>query len=252
MTHGALAIEGKHQPNDQPIALNAATRAGLDYLAIGHWHKTQAYDNERLAMPGTPEPDDFDQDAGSVALVEIPATGERPTITRIDCSTFAWRSITLDLLNREPTLDVVTAALGGMETPPERTVLRVKLAGPVSAEHRDPLATRVSEVTLDYAAVLVDDETTTVLSESLWLACLQEHPLLAQVVSDVERSRFFNTGRPPMIEGPDLDDMTLEKFQSLCGDLNIEADALGEEVFESMMGLLAAEVGKAMVPGGDA
>jgi len=30
MTHGALAIEGKHQPSDQPVALNAATRAGLD------------------------------------------------------------------------------------------------------------------------------------------------------------------------------------------------------------------------------
>lgn len=36
ITHGALAIESKHQPNDFPIALNADTRAGFDYLAVGH------------------------------------------------------------------------------------------------------------------------------------------------------------------------------------------------------------------------
>ena len=41
ITHGALAIEGKHQPNDHPIHLQAATRAGLDYLALGHWHQWQ-------------------------------------------------------------------------------------------------------------------------------------------------------------------------------------------------------------------
>ena len=110
MTHGALAIEGKHQPNDQPISLEAATRAGLDYLALGHWHKPQAYDSERLAMPGTPEPDDFEQDSGFVSLVEITAPGRQPTITPIESATFTWRSVTLDLLNQEPTLEFVTSS----------------------------------------------------------------------------------------------------------------------------------------------
>ncbi|HMD55278.1 MAG TPA: metallophosphoesterase [Phycisphaerae bacterium] len=35
ITHGAIAIPGKHQSNDFPIALDASSRAGLDYLAIG-------------------------------------------------------------------------------------------------------------------------------------------------------------------------------------------------------------------------
>ncbi len=249
MTHGALAIEGKHQPNDQPIALNAATRAGLDYLAIGHWHKPQAYDGERLAMSGTPEPDDFEQDSGSVSLVEISAPGQPPTITRVDSATFAWRSVTLDLLNREPSLDVVTAAMADIETPPDRTVLRVELVGPVSAENREPLAAWISEVTKDYAVVLVDDRTSTVLSESLWKACLQEHPLLAQVVADVERSRLLSTGCTLEIRSAGLDEMSLDEFQSICGNLNIEPDALREDVFESMMGLLTAEVGKAATIG---
>ena len=79
MTYGALAIPGKHQPNDFPIALNAASRAGVDYLAVGHWHNWQTYDNDRLVMPGTPEPDAFDQEnSGCIALVEINGRGAAP------------------------------------------------------------------------------------------------------------------------------------------------------------------------------
>lgn len=250
MTHGSLAIESKHQPNDQPIALDAATRAGLDYLAVGHWHRPQAYDDSRLAMSGTPEPDAFEQDSGSIALVEISAPGREPTITRLDCATFTWHSVTLDFLNRAPALDVVTTAIASIKTPPAHTVLHVELVGPVSAESREPLATWILTATEDYAVVQVDDKTSTVLSESLWQACLQDHPLLAQVVADVERARLFNTGRPTVVESAALDEMALDEFQSLCADLKIEADALGENVFETMMGLLTAEVGKAATTGG--
>src|SRR5436853_182870 len=71
VTHGAPAIEGKHQPNDFPIALDAASRAGLAYLAIGHWHNWLAdLDGGRIVMPGTPEPDRFDHErCGFVSLV---------------------------------------------------------------------------------------------------------------------------------------------------------------------------------------
>ena len=117
MTHGSLAIEGKHQPNDHPIALDAATRAGLDYLAVGHWHKPQIYDEGRLAMPGTPEPDDFEQESGSVALVEIPEPGAPPSTSPIVSARFAWRSVMVDLLNREPTSDFINSGLAHIETP---------------------------------------------------------------------------------------------------------------------------------------
>ena len=100
ITHGALAIEGKHQPNDHPIALNAATRAGLDYLAVGHWHKLQVYDSGRLVMPGTPEPDQFElgPDAGKVVLVEIPSPGQQPQLERISVATYTWHLATIKLL----------------------------------------------------------------------------------------------------------------------------------------------------------
>src|SRR5258708_6300650 len=56
VTHGSPAIEGKYQPDDFPIAVNAASRAGLEYLALGHWHGHFALEGGRLVMPGTPEP----------------------------------------------------------------------------------------------------------------------------------------------------------------------------------------------------
>ncbi len=250
MTHGALAIEGKHQPSDQPIALNAATRAGLDYLAVGHWHKPQAHDGGRLAMSGTPEPDDFDQDSGSVALVELSAPGEQPAISHIDCATYRWRSVTVDLLQRELTRNTIKEAVSGKDAEPDSTVLRLELVGPVSPEQRETLSAAIARATEDCAVVLVDDRTSTVLSDPLWKACLQEHPLLAQVLVDVERSRLFNTGARPMIESAGLDDLTLDQFQSLCAALKIDTDQLRDGAFEAMMALLAVEVGKAMTGGG--
>lgn len=250
MTHGALAIEGKHQPSDQPIALNAATRAGLDYLALGHWHKPQVYDDGRLAMSGTPEPDDFDQASGSVSLVEISEPGRQPTITQINSSTFSWRSVTVDLLHRDPMPEIVNEAISGNDTDPDSTVLRVELVGPVSPEHRDSLTATVDQATENCAVVLVDDATSTALSEPLWKACLQERPLLAQVVADVARSRLFNTGSPPTIDGAGLEELTLAEFHSLCADLKIEPDQLHDGAFEAMMALLAAKVGNAITGGG--
>lgn len=250
MTHGALAIEGKHQPSDQPIALNAATRAGLDFLAVGHWHKPQVYDDGRLAMAGTPEPDAFDQGSGTVALVEISAPGEPPAITRLDSATFAWRSMTVDLLQREPTPEMVSEAVSGSEASPDSTVLRIELVGPVSPEQRETVKTAIDRAKENDAILLLDDKTSTLLSNPLWKACLQDHPLLAQVVADVERARLFNTGTPPMIEHTGLEELTLAEFQSVCTALNLDPGQLNDGTFESMMALLAAEAGKTMREGG--
>ena len=68
ITHGSLAIEGKHPSNDHPIALDAATRARLDYLAVGHWHKTQIYDDGRLVCPEHRSPINLDKGLASWLL----------------------------------------------------------------------------------------------------------------------------------------------------------------------------------------
>jgi len=144
-TDVALYCAAKEQNGRQPIALDAATRAGLDYLAIGHWHKPQAYDDNRLVMPGTPEPDAFGQKSGSVSLVDIAAPGKKPTIEQIGSATYSWHTVTLDLVGREPTADPVAAAMTDIKTSPGQTVLRIELVGPVSAEHREGLTSGIPQ-----------------------------------------------------------------------------------------------------------
>src|ERR1035437_1256380 len=113
ITHGALAIEAKHQPNDFPIALNAATRARLDYLAIGHWHNwLPDTDGGRIVMPGTPEPDRFANDAsGHIALVEIAGPSQLPCVKQHPVATLTWRSLTFDFLSAESSRSSLSAIL---------------------------------------------------------------------------------------------------------------------------------------------
>jgi DNA repair exonuclease SbcCD nuclease subunit len=55
-----------------PIAANAAERAGLVYLALGHFHSTRIEADRRMAYSGTHEPARFgEQDSGNVLLVTI-------------------------------------------------------------------------------------------------------------------------------------------------------------------------------------
>lgn len=250
ITHGALAIESKHQPNDHPIALDAASRAGLDYLAIGHWHKPQEYDKNRLVMPGTPEPDDFDQGSGTVSFVEISSPGAEPSITHLDCATYSWQKVSVNLLDQDATSEVIANSLSNCDSQPDFTVLRMELEGPLPAEKRDVLFSSITELTEEYVAVLIKDDTTTILSESLWNACLQEHPLLAQVFADVQQARSYSTGDQPALDCTGQEKLTINEFQNICENMHIDLNKLDKTTFESMMSLLTAEVGKIQSGGG--
>ena len=196
ITHGALAIEAKHQPNDFPIALNAASRAGLDYLAIGHWHNwLPDTDGGRIVMPGTPEPDRFANDAsGHVALVEIAGPGQPPRVQALPVATLAWRALTFDFAFAEASRASLAAAFGELAPAAAGTVLRVTLSGVASpaalAETRAWLASALGPFLVGQ---LVDR--TRVALTAVELADLQaRHPILAQVLADIDRLETFATG----------------------------------------------------------
>src|SRR5260221_9382979 len=133
VTHGALAIPGKHQPNDFPIDLKAASRAGLDYLAVGHWHNWQVYDGGRLVMPGTPEPDNFDQtDSGFVALVEIKSHGASSTVEKLPVATLQWSSVNFDFLDVENAKLKLQQIITPLRERANQVVFRVTLTGSAS------------------------------------------------------------------------------------------------------------------------
>ena len=87
---------------DYPIARDAADRAKLDYLAIGHWHSYASFPGAdgiaRLVYSGTHETTKFgERDSGNVLLVEIDARGTAPRITPIRTGGLRWRVVEGDL-----------------------------------------------------------------------------------------------------------------------------------------------------------
>ena len=147
LAHGT--VEGVHQDDpDYPIPRDAAVRAALDYLAIGHWHSTATYQAPdgapRMAYSGTHETTKFgERDSGNILIVEITEPGAAPVITKIRTGGLAWLVIEEEL--RQPgDLARLREQVEALENP-EATLLDLRVEGLLSAQDRDELA-RIEEI----------------------------------------------------------------------------------------------------------
>jgi len=245
ITHGALAIPGKHQPNDFPIALDAATRAGLDYLAVGHWHTWQRYDQNRLIMPGTPEPDDFGQDAGSVALVELTARGHPPTVQRLPVATLQWTELNLDFLNLDAAKAAMEQRLDSLLPQADRIVLRVTLTGSVSPQLFDETRQWLDAKLQPYLVTEIRDETSLAFLPAELDALQQQHPLLAQTLGDLAQMEHFATNAPlPAAFSPSAL-IGLPEAQALLDNAKIDLRQLDIGFFKLAKQLLSAKLREA-------
>jgi DNA repair exonuclease SbcCD nuclease subunit len=160
--HGSLNILPSLPEDDHLIRRDAAEHLGLDYLALGHWHKPFKHRSsdgvERTAYSGTHEPMRFpDRDAGrstgwsdyasdgdaerfqdegrgTALLVSIEQPGAPPHIETIEVGRLRWSAEQLDLTGQ---------ALGEVFTRyaerdnRELTLLRLNLSGVLDPEkHR--------------------------------------------------------------------------------------------------------------------
>ncbi len=253
ITHGALAIEAKHQPNDFPIALNAATRSGIDYLAIGHWHNwLPDTDAGRIVMPGTPEPDRFANDAsGHVALVEITDRGQVPRVQALPVATLTWRSLPFDFLTAEACRSSLAATLNELKPTAENTVLRVTFSGVVSPSALAETRAWLEPLLAKFLVGQIHDRTRVSLN-AIELADLQtRHPILAQVLSDIDRIETLAGGNvpttatpapathdpaasPPVSSPPTSLPLTLAEVQALLTPSRIDLTQLTPEFFAQL------------------
>ncbi|HID23683.1 MAG TPA: DNA repair exonuclease [Planctomycetaceae bacterium] len=122
---------------DFPIARNAASRSGLDYLAVGHWHSTAVIRSEdgaeRLAYSGTHETTRFgERDSGNVLLVEIAERGAPPKLTRIRTGGLVWNVLQPTIRSADE-LRSLRETIEAMPSP-DRTLLKVQPTGLLVAE----------------------------------------------------------------------------------------------------------------------
>jgi DNA repair exonuclease SbcCD nuclease subunit len=147
VAHGT--VEGVTQDElDYPIVRDAATRAGLDYLALGHWHSTANYEDAggavRMAYSGTHEATRFGEPrSGNVLVVEIPARGGVPNVMPVRTGGLNWRTVERDV--REP--GDLAGLRGEIEqfADVEKTLLDVRLNGILRPDEHDEL-TRIDEL----------------------------------------------------------------------------------------------------------
>jgi len=140
VAHGTLASVPDTE-RSHPIAENAAERARLDYLALGHWHTTRIY--ERTAYSGTPEPTRFaEADSGNVLVVEIPGPGVMPKVEKIRTAVLSWVSLEKEL-SHEGGLAAVDAELHRLPDP-RNTLVELVLKG-LLFESDWPVLRRVQE-----------------------------------------------------------------------------------------------------------
>lgn len=92
LAHGSITgILAEDIDSANPIAPDRATRARLDYLALGDWHGARQID-ARTWYSGTPEPDRFrNNEAGLALRVQIDGPGERPVVTPLSVGQLRWQ-----------------------------------------------------------------------------------------------------------------------------------------------------------------
>ena len=121
-----------------PIALDRAARARLDYLALGDWHGTYKI-SERTWYSGTPEPDRFrNNDAGNVLRVTVAAPGATPLVEPLHVARHLWAAIEATL-NHSEDLAALEAQLNGLVEPLDQHIVLLTITGAVDFSTRDKL-----------------------------------------------------------------------------------------------------------------
>ncbi|MFC2049984.1 exonuclease SbcCD subunit D [Chloroflexota bacterium] len=98
MAHGSLNI-GSTEPDDHVFTMEQIRNSGMDYIALGHWHRPYACSQKEVIVwyPGPPELISLDQlEPGQVLLVTVPDSGE-PRVERRAVGLRRCDEMTIDL-----------------------------------------------------------------------------------------------------------------------------------------------------------
>ncbi|MGA3038973.1 MAG: DNA repair exonuclease [Vulcanimicrobiaceae bacterium] len=126
----AMSFDRGDQRAGFPIATDAASRAGLSYLALGHWHTYWQYQDGDALIEycGTPEQTSFaDRNCSTVSIVQLAGPRDRPNVKRVDVHELDWHAKQFDLTD-EQSLDRGLEALRNISHA-ERSLVRVQFKG---------------------------------------------------------------------------------------------------------------------------
>ena len=223
MAHGT--VEGIPQEElDYPIPRDAAIRAGLDYLALGHWHSTATYPApdgaERMAYSGTHEATKFgERDSGNVLIVDISGPGRPPRITPVHTGNLSWRTIDKDIRESGDLLRI-RSQIEAIENPAS-TLVELRIGGLMFAEDSDEvnriqeiLASRFLFSHVDVSMVRPSPE------DESWVTNLP-HGILRNVAARLKELAAPDfTGKRPEGASPEVASRALLEFYALVTEVS--------------------------------
>ncbi|WP_437808621.1 metallophosphoesterase family protein [Sorangium sp. So ce1078] len=186
VAHGGIKeflerVAGDGERVHNAIPADRASRARLDYLALGDWHGRLRID-ERTWYSGTPEATHFtEKDPGSVLVVEIDAPGAAPRVTPRPVAGLVWESAVrhldsaADLVGLERHLDGF--ARKGI------TLLDLTLTGAIDASTRARLDELVEAARHRFRFLRVHDERLQTVADEADAASLPAEGWLGQAVA---------------------------------------------------------------------
>jgi len=99
MAHGEMAIEGKFAGDYYPIEPKEITNSGMNYVALGHWHRYAdlSQGGVKAFYCGAPETLSFEEgeDSGCVLLVSI--DGSETRIEKKRVGKYLWKTVDLEI-----------------------------------------------------------------------------------------------------------------------------------------------------------
>ncbi len=144
LAHGSITGFDSSGDAKNTIAPDRAARAGLDYLALGDWHRTMQI-GPATWYAGTPEADRFNsQETGQVLLVEIAGPGAPAAVTPHRTGAYRWLAQS-DTLAQADDLDGLEARLRALPAP-SSLLLRLTLTGMLDLTARADLTRRLASL----------------------------------------------------------------------------------------------------------
>lgn len=131
LAHGGVVDFSENGDNIPP---DRDKTAGLDYLALGDWHRRIRI-SARTHYSGSPEQDQFKHDVrGSCLTVTIAGRGAEPEVSEVGTGSFLWLDVDLPLHDGEAASAALEALLP--VTDRRNTLLKVRASGWASlSEH---------------------------------------------------------------------------------------------------------------------
>jgi len=247
VAHGCLAIEGRYSPDDHPISPDAAVKAGLDYLALGHWHSTYLYE-ECTGYPGTPETTAFgERDSGTALLVSIEERGAKPEVETRRVGELGWLVWDLDLTPGHVAILEEQRRKAEAISSREKTLLRVILRGTVDVEATQTIDE--FEAWLRAQGLLYVDVRREVMARDVMMTALgrlaEQDSVVAGVVSDLQAlaaldTMGLGTGSPLPSEPLPVEEL-LALWNSAKGDERVDRNAIATAAL-TRLAQLAKEV----------